>query len=680
MAMPRTCRARWLLTAGLAALILCASLLPPARGQLELPSPRAVRPSDENGGEKSRPEGPDILPQSYPGGMYPGIPVRFPDVLNLAVMSNLDIARANLALEQARVALLAANAQFLPNLGVGSTYVAHDGQIQNTAGNVSTVNRDSLFVGGGPSISLPLARALFGPQEARQLRDAALFGRARVTNEVLLAIVDAYFNVLRARRQLARLDEVLDFLTSEQESPLRGSEKSPTRGLLPLIKSFVKTGARGGLPSDQARVEADVVRRQAERVRALEELRAASAELSRLLHLNAGYFLIPAEDYRWPVPVTGQGWFEQPVEVLVTQGLRSRPEIGENQALLAAAMTRYRATKWEPLLPTLSSNLSWGGFGGGPPITQVRRTTVLTPGGGTTTVTSNVLGNSGVIADFGPRTDFDISLFWRLEGGGLGNLARIRQARLRSMQVELRQLQIQDLVVSQVVRAMERLQRAEQRVNIYSAGLFDENRRPNGTVYRSIRLNFVRIKGGEGIPLEVLDSIRRLSDVLEGYANALSDLDRARYRLLLVLGLPPAGLLDPSCLPLPPAPPPRPAEAVAGPGLPGKLPPPSLGEGTLPMPRALPPVLAPPGDTVLAPGVKPAESRSFLDTLLNPIMRVLAPAPAPAPAAARNSLTAADVSLPGEPLPAIGQPAQGRGTGASSGLGPPRFRAASGVE
>src|SRR5207248_372479 len=82
-----------------------------------------------------------------------------------------------------------------------------------------------------------------------------------------------YFELLRARRQLARVDETLDFLTSQEESELRGApatrdpvtgklkETSKSRGLLPLIRSFVQAGAKGGLPSDLSRVEAEVVRR-----------------------------------------------------------------------------------------------------------------------------------------------------------------------------------------------------------------------------------------------------------------------------------------------------------------------------------------------------------------------------------------------------------------------------------
>jgi hypothetical protein len=163
------------------------------------------------------------------------------------------------------------------------------------------------------------------------------------------------------------------------------------------------------------------------------------------------------------------------------------------------------------------------------------------------------LGNSGNIKDFDVRTDLNLALVWRLENLGLGNAVRIRDARIQTQQAEVQLLFLQDLIVTQVVQAMEGVQRGLQRYHIYKAGLFDASGNPTGTVYRSLRLNFVRIKGGQGLPLEVLDSTRRLSDVLQGYADSITDYDRSRYRLLVALGLPPQAILDPSCMPIPPA-------------------------------------------------------------------------------------------------------------------------------
>src|SRR5262249_37160579 len=134
------------------------------------------------------------------------------DALRVASLANLDIAQAREVVEFTRAGRLRANSQILPNLNLGSTYVTHQGQIQRTEGNVINVNRQSLFVGGGPQLVLGLSDALFLPGVASNILLATQAGARRVTNDTLLAVADAYFAVLRARRRVARIDETLDNL------------------------------------------------------------------------------------------------------------------------------------------------------------------------------------------------------------------------------------------------------------------------------------------------------------------------------------------------------------------------------------------------------------------------------------------------------------------------------------
>jgi outer membrane protein TolC len=464
------------------------------------------------------------------------------DALRLASLANLDVAQARLVVDRARVAVKGAMTRALPDLTLGSTYVHHEGQIQRTEGNVITVNRDSLWLGGGPSLSVSLTDAIFAPHESGRLLRAAFFGEERVKLRVLLEVGDAYFSLLLARRRLARIDDLLEMLTSERESELRGK----AIGLLPLIRAFVETG--NALPSDLLRVEVDVLRAREERLRALRDLRLASAELARLLCINPCILLVPAEDFSKPLVLPGEGWFDCCCEELARQALSSRPELAENQALIDAAIVRLRAANWRPLLPSVVLNYNWGGFGGGPKAT-VRNTVPATNGPGV--VSSTSLGTSGTIGNFDTRTDFDVSLVWRLRGLGLGNLYEQRDARLAREQRLVQQYQLQNLIMTQVARAAEQVRRGRERVGLTHDGLFDKEGKPAGPVYRAIRLNFLRVKGGQGLPLEVLDSTRRLSDVLEQYSVSLTDFDRARFRLLLVLGLPPQGILDPRLLPVP---------------------------------------------------------------------------------------------------------------------------------
>jgi hypothetical protein len=64
-------------------------------------------------------------------------------------------------------------------------------------------------------------------------------------------------------------------------------------------------------------------------------------------------------------------------------------------------------------------------------------------------------------------------------------------------------------------------------------------------------LNFERIRGAAGRPLEVLDSIRGLADTLEAYGVDVTNYERARFRLLYALGVPPHSLFDPKATQLP---------------------------------------------------------------------------------------------------------------------------------
>src|SRR5262249_2522393 len=142
------------------------------------------------------------------------VPLTLPTALRLAQLANPDIAQARAVVDQAQAALRRANVGWLPGVNLGSAYSHHDGNIQKTEGNIINANPGSLFVGGGPSLNYQLSDAIFLPLIARQLRDASAAGLRRVNNDTLLAVADAYFAVLRARRRLARVEEVLEYLAS----------------------------------------------------------------------------------------------------------------------------------------------------------------------------------------------------------------------------------------------------------------------------------------------------------------------------------------------------------------------------------------------------------------------------------------------------------------------------------
>jgi outer membrane protein TolC len=232
----------------------------------------------------------------------------------------------------------------LPNLNLGSAYNHHEGNIQKTEGNIIKANRDSLFAGGGPSLTFQMSEALFTPLVARQLTAATQAGLQRVQNDTLLAVADAYFNMMRARRRWARVGETLQFLTAEKVQ----AGGVAFKGLLPLVRDYVELGGKEALKSDLARVEVEVLRRRDEWAGAVQEFLLATAELARLLRLDPQTPLTPAEDFRFPIALPGEEWMQRPVDELVAVALGNRPELAENRALVQAAVERVRTAKYRP--------------------------------------------------------------------------------------------------------------------------------------------------------------------------------------------------------------------------------------------------------------------------------------------------------------------------------------------
>ncbi len=482
----------------------------------------------------------------------PRQPIDLRSALRLATTSNLDIAQARAVLEQAEAARQRAVSRLLPNVSSGAAYIDHAGRIQQANGNILNVNRSSLAVGVTPMLTLDLADAVFLPLAARQVENAARSATVRVTNDTLMAVAESYVAMLRAQRRLARVDVTLAYLTDEKPAPNRAGAK----GLYPLVRDVVEAGGKDALKSDVARLKVEILRRQEERAALVKDLRTASAELARLLRLDPRMDFRPLEDQWGAVPMPGADWLTQDIEVLIDFAVQNRPEVAENTALVQVGVERQRGAHYRPFLPQLQATYFAGGFGGGPARDPRSKIVQELNGPIDRPVTS-----TGAIARFGHRSDLGLSMAWQLQGLGFGNYAEIRETRAVTSQARIRLVTAQERVAAQVVQTRAAVTQNAERLWTSWEALSDKQGKAAGPVFESLRLNFERIRGGEGRPLEALDSIRGLNDTLDAFANGLSDYDRSRFRLLVVLGVPTTGLFDPTAMPHAPPrplPPPRP--------------------------------------------------------------------------------------------------------------------------
>src|SRR5262249_8157756 len=278
--------------------------------------------------------------------------------------------------------------------------------------------------------------ALFAPLAERQVvraREAAL---QTARNDSLLAVAEAYFNVQQARGELAGAIDA----ARRAEEVVRRTEK-------------LAEGGQGILADvDVVRARTEFARRDQALDTARERWRVASAELVRVLRLDASALVEPMELPHLRVSLVP---LEKPVDELIPVALTGRPELAAQQALVQATLVRLRQERLRPLIPSVllrgastnpAGTLGGGYFGGG---------------------RNDDLGN------FSARGDFDIQVLWELQNLGFGNRARVGERRAENEVALLELFRTQDRIAAEVAEAHAQVVSAADRLREAEEGLKD---------------------------------------------------------------------------------------------------------------------------------------------------------------------------------------------------------------
>jgi outer membrane protein TolC len=388
-------------------------------------------------------------------------------------------------------------------------YNRHDGRIQDAAGNVLTTGRSNLMFGVGSAFGAAALispnEAYFAPLVARRTLRARRADRQAASNDMLLAVATAYFNVEQARGELA----------GAQDAERRANE---------LVTRIEKL-APGIVPQLEAtRAETEQARRQQAVQQAKERWQVASAELVRILRLDPTTVVDPVEPPHLRVNLIDPSWG---VDQLVTVGLTYRPELASRQAQVQATLALLRQERLRPLIPSLllrgsstpvTGTLAMGVFGGG------------------------IGGNSG---NYGYRGDLDVQVLWQFDNLGFGNRARIRQQEARHSLATLELFRMQDMVAAEVASANAQAKLAAKRIGMAEREMrlaldtFERNlaalsqtRRVGNTVQTVVR------------PQETVAALQAFVQSYTDYYAAVADANRAQFRLYRALGQPAQCILD----------------------------------------------------------------------------------------------------------------------------------------
>lgn len=429
--------------------------------------------------------------------------ISFARAMALVAGQNPQVAFANQQINQALAQLRQASVLWLPCIQAGVNYQNHDGPLQNSDGTITSASRSALEAGlgmyavGGGAPAIPglsarfaVADAIFQPRVADQQVAARQDAATASTHDYLLMAAVAYLDLLRAYQEQAIAQDTLDH--AEQ--------------LAALTAAFARAGQGSQADADRAQTEL-ALRRNAVAQSAVQG-QVASARLVELLHLSADITLRPEEPSLAPIELVSPG---VPVGQLVAQGLSCRPEVAQSRHLVCEAADRLDRERFAPLLPNLLVDVSQSGFGGGP---------------GT------------AVNDLNGRFDFDATAYWQLRNLGLGDAAARDGARSQLEQARLVQIRLMDQVSREIVEAQAQAASLRGQITVAESGL-----RVAGDSYR---LNVERIRGGQGLPLEVLQSAQALDQTRRDYLRSVADYDQWQFRLYRALGCPIPGTASPT--------------------------------------------------------------------------------------------------------------------------------------
>ena len=217
-------------------------------------------------------------PLTPPPATYP---IDLPTALQLADAHNLQIQFAR---ERSMPPLPAGSGESsgCPTYQLGR-WNRHDGQLQDTRGEVFAVSKSSLYAGGGPVMQFALAEAHFAPLAARQLVAARQAGARGVANATQLDVALTYWDLVRAYSAQAIVQQTIDH----------------SRQLDKLSQAYLR--AEKLKEADSERVRAELRGRMQELDMNWEQVQVVSARLAQALRLDPFVTLQPTNRQAIPV-------------------------------------------------------------------------------------------------------------------------------------------------------------------------------------------------------------------------------------------------------------------------------------------------------------------------------------------------------------------------------------------
>lgn len=411
----------------------------------------------------------------------PGISrIDLPTVLRLAHARNLDIQIARERLAEAEANRAAAIWQALPWVAPGVDYRNHQGLIQDVAGNIIEAHKQSYAVGPTSRLQVDVGDTLYKNLVACQLTTAAKYAVAAQTQDSVLAAVQSYFDLLKAQELTVIVRESVDISERYQAE----------------THDAVEAGL--AFKADELRVQVQTERYNLSVLQAQQNERTAATLLAQVLHLDPAVRLVATNSDMTPLAIIRDS---RNMGGLIAQALIARPELGQNNALVASAKHARQGAAFGPLLPSVAGQAFTGNFGG-----------------------DSDAGPAGS----GGSQDYAVSLGWRIGPGGLFDMPRIHAADARFRAAQLFADKTRDDVIGQVVDA--------QTLVVSLRSQIDQAQLALQAAKETLKLSEERKEFAVGNVLETIQAAQDLTRARSDYANAVVEHNKAQYALTRAVG------------------------------------------------------------------------------------------------------------------------------------------------
>jgi outer membrane protein TolC len=401
--------------------------------------------------------------------------------LRLADAQSLDVQIARERLKEAQAVHTSAREQFLPWIAPGISYHRRDGVAQaSPSGIIGSAHFDTYSPGASLTAQLALGDAIYNSLATKQLVTASDEGVEAQRQDAALRAAEGYFELVKAK---ALVEVVTAALASSTEYQRQ-------------LHEAVQVGV--AFRGDELRVQAQSEHYQIALRQAVAQQRLAAIELAKVLHLEANVDLVPRDAELVPLVL-----FDTTASAagLVERAMRSRPELKQAEARLAASHASQRAAMRGPLIPTISAQAFGGTLGGGPDSGRAR---------------------------VGSMTDFTVGVSWRIGPGGLFDFGRVNANKAQLAVAELGASQLKDAIAAEVLTSLTRIRALADQIALAEKTL--------STTTEALRLTRDRRQFGVGIVLEDIQAQQAVTQARGEYVTAIAEFDKAQYRLRRAVG------------------------------------------------------------------------------------------------------------------------------------------------